>query len=99
MPRKCPFCRGTYLHDHAGKIAQIYSFHSPFYCALFNVTVMILSLRLVKGLYGMQQVSPSLGLPMWSVYSAIPIGCCLMAARSLQYYIASLKQSAEGDVI
>lgn len=65
----------------------------------FNVTVMILSLRLVKGLYGMQQVSPSLGLPMWSVYSAIPIGCCLMAVRSLQYYIASLKQSAEGDVI
>ncbi|KRT36497.1 TRAP transporter small permease [Acetomicrobium hydrogeniformans] len=64
----------------------------------FNATVAILSIRLVKGLFNMQQVSPSLGLPMWAIYSAIPIGCCLMAARSLQYYFGTLKQSTKGDV-
>nr|WP_273702231.1 TRAP transporter small permease [Acetomicrobium sp.] len=64
----------------------------------FNATVGILSIRLVKGLFNMQQISPSLGLPMWAIYSAIPIGCCLMAVRSLQYYFATLKQSANGDV-
>jgi len=64
----------------------------------FNTTVAILSLRLVKGLYQMQQTSPSLGLPMWTVYLAIPVGCFLMAARTLQYYIGTLKQCGKGDV-
>lgn len=57
----------------------------------FNLTVAGLALNFVKRLHGMEQVSPSLGIPMWLMYSAIPIGCFLMAVRSIQYFVKNYK--------
>jgi len=58
-----------------------------FMVVFFNLFVSGLAIKFVKNLYNMGQVSPSLGIPMWIMYSAIPIGCFLMAVRSIQYFI------------
>lgn len=61
----------------------------------FNGTVLLLSFRLLKGIYSMQQTSPSLGLPVWAIYSAIPVGCVLMGWRTIQHYLATLARRAD----
>lgn len=53
---------------------------------LFCLTVSMLAFKFVGNLHRMGQVSPSLGIPMWLMYSSIPIGCSLMAVRTLQCY-------------
>ena len=52
----------------------------------FNLVVSGLAVKFVMNLHKMGQVSPSLAIPMWIMYSAIPLGCFLMAVRSIQYY-------------
>ena len=54
--------------------------------AFFCGTVCFLSLGYLQRLYSMRQVSPSLGIPIWTMYSAIPIGCLFMLLRTVQYY-------------
>nr|WP_315098843.1 TRAP transporter small permease [uncultured Fretibacterium sp.] len=53
-----------------------------FFCG----TVCFLSFGYLQRLYSMHQISPSLEVPIWTMYSAIPIGCLLMLLRTLQYY-------------
>ncbi|MDL2259788.1 TRAP transporter small permease [Deltaproteobacteria bacterium OttesenSCG-928-K17] len=53
---------------------------------IFCLTVAMLAFKFVMNLYRMGQVSPSLQIPMWVMYSAIPLGCSLMAIRTLQHY-------------
>ena len=53
---------------------------------LFCLTVSMLAFKFVINLQKMGQVSPSLGIPMWLMYSSIPVGCSLMAVRTLQCY-------------
>lgn len=59
--------------------------------AFFTGTVFILAIKFVMNLQKMGQVSPSLGIPMWVMYSAIPVGCSLMAVRSIQYFAKNFK--------
>lgn len=54
--------------------------------AFFCGTVCFLSFGFLQRLYAMRQISPSLGIPIWLIYSAIPIGCLLMSLRTLQCY-------------
>lgn len=54
--------------------------------AFFCGTVCLLSLGYLQRLYSMRQVSPSLGIPIWTMYSAIPVGCLFMMLRTVQYY-------------
>jgi len=57
----------------------------------FNVTVSVLAIQFVMRLQKIKQVSPSLGIPMWVMYSAIPIGCFLMAVRTIQYFVNNFR--------
>jgi C4-dicarboxylate transporter, DctQ subunit len=52
--------------------------------ALFTATVGTLGAKLVLGLSHTQQVSADLGVPMWIVYLAVPLGSYLMCFRFLQ---------------
>lgn len=69
--------------------------------AFFCGTVCFLSFGYLQRLYSMHQVSPSLEIPIWTMYSAIPAGCLLMLLRTLQYYwrssLSSTPLRAEGS--
>ena len=47
---------------------------------------------LVKSLKIMGQTTPALRVPMWFVYSAVPIGLLLMVVRTIQYVIRKYEQ-------
>ncbi|MCD8139078.1 MAG: TRAP transporter small permease [Planctomycetaceae bacterium] len=49
---------------------------------------------MVSRIVRMNQISASMRIPMWSVYIAIPIGCLLMAVRTIQACVASMKTEA-----
>jgi TRAP-type C4-dicarboxylate transport system permease small subunit len=59
--------------------------------ALFCLTVGLLATKFVINLYKMVQASPSLGLPMWTIYSSLPLGLLLMATRTIQFYTRNFK--------
>jgi TRAP-type C4-dicarboxylate transport system permease small subunit len=40
----------------------------------------------------MGQTTPALRVPMWFVYSAVPIGLLLMVVRTIQYVIRKYEQ-------
>jgi C4-dicarboxylate transporter DctQ subunit len=60
--------------------------------ALFCLTVGLLAAKFVLNLKNMVQASPSLGLPMWTVYGVLPIGLLLMALRTIQYYVKNFNK-------
>jgi C4-dicarboxylate transporter DctQ subunit len=53
----------------------------------FTTVVSGLAIKFVINLHKMGQISPSLGIPIWMMYAAIPIGCFLMALRTVQYFV------------
>ncbi|MCL6556761.1 MAG: TRAP transporter small permease [Burkholderiales bacterium] len=55
--------------------------------AFFTFIVAALGLRFVLFIHDSGQVSPDLGLPMWVVYSAVPLGSALMCYRFLQVLV------------
>ena len=59
--------------------------------ALFCLFVGYLASKFVGNLHRMVQASPSLALPMWTVYLALPVGLLLMALRTIQYYARNFK--------
>ncbi len=60
---------------------------------VFTVTATALGFKYSTNLYNMGQTSPALSIPMWVMYGAIPVGCCLMAIRSIQYFVDQLIES------
>ncbi|MBF7082767.1 TRAP transporter small permease [Desulfallas sp. Bu1-1] len=62
---------------------------------IFCSIILFLSLSIVKSQMVMGQISPSLHIPMWIVYLAIPVGCASMALRSIQYLIKELKEETK----
>ena len=50
----------------------------------FMAALIYYSRTLISRIMGMQQVSPSMHIPIWTIYLAIPVGCALMAVRTLQ---------------
>lgn len=64
----------------------------------FCITVVILSGDLINKLYSMGQLSPALRVPMWIMYSAIPVGCILMIIRSIQFLINEYKEEEEANL-
>lgn len=61
----------------------------------FCIAIVILSSKLIGKLQTMGQSSPALRIPMWMMYSAIPIGCILMIIRSIQFLIKKIKEENE----
>ena len=60
---------------------------------LFTVTATALGTKYAMNLYKMGQTSPALSIPMWVMYGAIPVGCGLMAIRSIQYFVEQVRES------
>ncbi|UQZ90269.1 hypothetical protein C4J81_14085 [Deltaproteobacteria bacterium Smac51] len=57
----------------------------------FTLKISHISIEFIQRLQAMDQVSPSLAIPMWMMYAAIPCGCFLMAIRTVQYFVNNFK--------
>ena len=51
---------------------------------LFNVLIAYFALQIIQSQISTEQVSPSLRIPIWFAYGAIPVGSVLMACRCVQ---------------
>lgn len=58
---------------------------------VFCIIIICLSFSIIQAQIKMGQISPSLHIPMWMVYLAIPVGCAFMVIRSIQYLYHALK--------
>ena len=54
------------------------------FIAAFMAVLIYYSSTLIRRIFGMGQISPSMGIPIWTIYAAIPVGCALMAVRTIQ---------------
>ena len=66
-----------------------------FMVLLFTGAATVLGCQYAMKLHAMGQTSPALGIPMWIMYGSIPFGCCLMAVRSIQFFVEQLRQSRD----
>ncbi len=57
----------------------------------FCLKISHISIEFIQRLQAMGQISPSLAIPMWMMYSAIPVGCFLMAVRTIQSFVRNFK--------
>lgn len=71
------------------------------FIAAFMGILIYHSTFLINRIMSMQQISPSLGIPIWTIYVAIPVGCALMAIRTVQscYLDLTTVKSAENGEI
>ena len=51
---------------------------------LFNVLIAYYTFQIIQSQISTDQVSPSLRIPMWFAYGAVPVGAVLMAWRCIQ---------------
>lgn len=51
---------------------------------LFNVLIAYYTFQIIQSQISTEQVSPSLRIPMWFAYGAVPVGAVLMAWRCIQ---------------
>jgi C4-dicarboxylate transporter DctQ subunit len=51
---------------------------------LFNVLIAYYTFQIIQSQISTEQVSPSLRIPMWFAYGAVPVGAILMAWRCFQ---------------
>lgn len=68
---------------------------------VFSCVILFLSTQMVMNLYVLGQTSPALGLPMWLVYLAAPVGFALTSVRLLQHMFVTfgkLKQPSKQKV-
>lgn len=66
--------------------------------SIFCFIIILLSINIMKVQVLMQQTSPTLKIPMWIAYLAVPVGCALMIIRLIQNFINDFrnrKQLAE----
>ncbi len=61
---------------------------------LFNVLIAYFMLQIIQSQISTEQVSPSLRIPMWFAYGAIPVGSVLMAWRCVQM-IGQIRRAGE----
>lgn len=61
----------------------------------FCFIIILLSIQVIQAQIMMGQISPSLRIPMWIAYLAIPVGCATMIIRSIQYLVKDLTGKTE----
>ena len=61
---------------------------------LFNVLIAYYAFQIMQSQIATEQVSPSLRIPMWFAYGAIPVGAVLMACRCIQM-LGKIRKSPE----
>lgn len=60
------------------------------FVTFFMGVLIVCAYQLISRVYNMGQISPSMHIPMWTIYIAIPVGCFLMAVRTIQYCVKEL---------
>ena len=65
------------------------SLFSDFVFLAFSVVILFKSTQMVANLYYLGQTSPALGLPMWIVYLAGPVGFALTSIRLIQQMVST----------
>ena len=61
----------------------------------FCGVIIYISIGFINSLMSMGQVSPSLQIPMWIAYAAVPVGMVLMIVRTIQYVVRKFKEEKE----
>lgn len=61
---------------------------------LFNILIAYYTFQIIQSQIATEQVSPSLRIPMWFAYGAVPVGSILMASRCIQMMGQVGKQAA-----
>lgn len=74
------------------KAQKYYEIFRVLVISAFMFFVIITMSQLMQLQVQMKQTSPSLGIPMWMVYLAIPVGCGLMILRQIQYTWIRIKE-------
>lgn len=67
---------------------------SEFIATIFMLIFTYYGWKLALSTYGAGQISTGIMMPMWIVYSAIPLGCFLMAIRFFQRFIETITKKA-----
>ena len=80
------------LPERARKYLRVFT---SLFVAAFMAILIVYSRTLIGRIMGMGQTSPSIGMPIWIVYIAIPVGCALMAIRTMQSCYLDLTASPE----
>ena len=62
---------------------------------LFNVLIAYYTFQIIQSQISTEQVSPSLRIPMWFAYGAVPVGAVLMAWRCIQMIGQDCKPAPE----
>jgi len=65
---------------------------------LFNVLIAYFTFQIIQSQVATEQVSPSLRIPMWFAYGAIPVGSLLMAWRCIQMMGKIQKPAEETNI-
>ena len=66
-------------------------------CAFLSVFLCVLGLRVAGSLFQFGQKSPAALIPMWLVYSSIPVGCLLMVFGFTEVTINAWKGTKENE--
>jgi C4-dicarboxylate transporter DctQ subunit len=64
--------------------------------------VLYISVSLTQKMMMMRQVSPAMGIPMWMMYLAVPVGCALMLAQGLicdVQHIGRIRRKVRGEEV
>jgi C4-dicarboxylate transporter DctQ subunit len=64
--------------------------------------ILYISINLTQKMMMMHQVSPAMGIPMWMMYLAVPVGCALMLAQGLicdVQHISRIRHKEQGEEI
>jgi C4-dicarboxylate transporter DctQ subunit len=64
--------------------------------------VLYISINLTQKMMMMHQISPAMGIPMWMMYLAVPVGCALMLVQGMicdMQHINSIRRKARGEEI
>lgn len=63
---------------------KVFSLLSHIGVLAFSIIIIFASVPLIQRLQMIGQTSPALGIPMWMIYAAMPVGFALTAIRTLQ---------------
>ena len=59
----------------------------------FTGTIIAMMVSLVQRLGAMGQTSPTLRLPIWTIYAAVPYGMFLVSVRAIQTFVVGHKRA------
>ncbi len=81
---------------------RFHAFFLILQCVLVDLLMLFLlhlSVNIIRKQMFMKQVSPAVGVPMWFMYLAVPVGCFLIMVQGTLRTIDIIKSGKEVDVL